>query len=102
MFSPSGANMDTRADFEQLTSSPELARFTRVLRELTGLGMAVYSADTTLSIAPLVRNKSPLCALIQSFPEGMRRCSACDRLHLAHAACVHRRRRLKSPLSVPA
>lgn len=78
--------MDIRADFEQLTSSPELARFTRVLNELTGLGMAVYSADTTLCLEPPMRNKSPLCALIQSFPEGDRRCRACDRQHLARAA----------------
>ena len=80
--------MEIRADFEQLTSSPELARFTRVLHELTGLGMAIYSADTTLSLAPPTRNKGSLCALIQSAPEGKRRCAACDRRHLARAACL--------------
>jgi AraC-like DNA-binding protein len=77
------------ADFELLAHSREFADFTSLLRQLTGLNMAINTPDvsrTLCSARPSADN--PLCTLIRSRPQGQAACNACDRLHHRRAAAA--------------
>lgn len=79
------------ADFELLAHSAEFAEFTRMLRQLTGLNMAINTPDvsrTHCSAKPSADN--PVCSLIRSRPQGQAACNACDRLHHRRAAAAGR------------
>jgi len=79
----------TPADFELLAHSREFAEFTSMLRQLTGLNMAINTPDvsrTHCSARPSADN--PLCTLIRSRPQGQAACNACDRLHHRRAAAA--------------
>ncbi len=66
-------------DFDVLAKSQEFAEFTRIIKNLTGLAMAINTPDVTKIHSSLKSNEgSSLCKLIQSMPEGLKRCHACD------------------------
>jgi AraC-like DNA-binding protein/ligand-binding sensor protein len=70
--------------FRHLSESQEFHEFTLILNRLAGVAMSLNTPDvTTICFSGL---SSPLCALIQSTPEGFRRCRVCDRRHHDRAA----------------
>lgn len=76
-----------------LAESAEIAEFAGLLRSLTGMKMALYGPDGVDSKAFFAsEGDNPLCRIIQSTPDGFRRCADCNRAHFAQA--VRRRRGL--------
>lgn|GEM_PF-878861 len=72
--------------FRQLLEAPEFARFALILKQLTGLSMALNTPNvgaSRLGISGDIGN--PLCAMIRGTAEGARRCEGCDRRHHARA-----------------
>ncbi len=72
--------------FRQLMGSPEFTRFALILKQLTGLSMALNTPDvgtTRLGVSGDIGN--PLCKMIRGTVEGARRCEGCDRTHHARA-----------------
>lgn len=72
--------MKRNIDFEHLAESHKFSEFTKLLAKLAGLDMALNSPEgiifRTLSS---LKSGSPLCRLIRGRPEGLRRCTNCDR-----------------------
>ena len=78
-------------DFDELANSPAFAEFSVILNKLTGLAMAINAPGVTkIHIVTKLRADSPLCALIQSKPEGESRCRACDRKFHQRAVSLKR------------
>jgi len=72
--------------FRQLLGSPEFTGFALILKRLTGLSMALNTPDVGITRLGVSRDKgNPLCNIIRSTQEGMRRCEGCDRRHHARA-----------------
>ena len=71
----------------KLSESPEFAEFAGILKQLTGLSMALNTpgVDTTCIGVP-GDTGNPVCHLIRNTVEGARRCKACDRRQHARAA----------------
>lgn len=78
---PSTAAPTTGDDFECLAASPEFARFSELLAQLTGVAMSLLSprGEYRLGYGDGMRN--PLCRIIRSSAKGERRCHACDLKH---------------------
>jgi len=75
------------SDFENLANSREMAGFTRILKNLTGVAMALNApgvAATRIHLAP--SDENGVCTLIKTCPEGIRRCHACNRRYQQRAA----------------
>ncbi len=72
--------------FRQLLRSPEFTGFALILKRLTGLSMALNTPDVGTSRLGLSGDMgNPLCKIIRSTQDGMRRCDGCDRRHHARA-----------------
>ena len=73
--------------FRKLSESPDFAEFAGILKQLTGLSMALNTpgVDTTCTGVP-GDTGNPVCLLIRNTVEGARRCEACDRRQHALAA----------------
>lgn len=72
--------------FRHLLESPEFVEFARILKQLTGLSMALNTPDVgTTSNGVPGDTGNPMCALIRNTVEGARRCEACDRHQHASA-----------------
>lgn len=66
--------------FRQLSESPEFAEFAHVLKQLTGLSMALNTPDVEATCIGVPGDTgNPVCRLIRSTADGARRCEACDR-----------------------
>jgi len=75
--------MNSNIDFEYLAKSEQFAEFTKLLKKLTGLVMALNSPEGIIHGTFGSRDGSPLCCLIRGSAEGLRRCTACDhRYHI--------------------
>lgn len=73
--------------FDLLVGSPEFAEFALILKQLTGLIMALNTPDVVTSCHGLPEDTgNPLCRLIRGTVEGLKRCTACDRREHARAA----------------
>lgn len=82
------ASPAANVDFDHLADSPEFAEFSSMLRELTGVVMAMNDPKSGQ-----IRRKfdketegNPVCRLILADDAGVRRCIACDRRHHLRAA----------------
>ncbi len=72
--------------FQTLLASPEFAEFARILKQLTGLSMALNTPDVGATGTGVPDDTgNPVCVLIRSTAEGARRCEACDRRYHARA-----------------
>lgn len=72
--------------FRQLANAPEFAEFALILKQLTGLSMALNTPDVATTCIGVPGDAgNPLCALIRSTREGARRCESCDRRQHARA-----------------
>ncbi|MHB9130022.1 MAG: PocR ligand-binding domain-containing protein [Armatimonadota bacterium] len=72
--------------FRHLLDSPEFVEFARILKQLTGLSMALNTPDVGTTGAGVPGDTgNPMCALIRDTVEGARRCEACDRHQHASA-----------------
>lgn len=80
--------LPVQSDFDYLTNSREFGEFTRVLIELTGLGMALNSPDKIGGGNPFLqgRRTNQVCRIIRDSAEGQKRCQVCDRHHCLLAA----------------
>jgi AraC-like DNA-binding protein len=73
--------------FGQLAESPEFREFALILKRLTGLQMALHTADESHYCIGVDGDPgNPLCTLIRSTTEGRRRCQACDLRYSIQAA----------------
>ena len=82
-----GTDHATDPDFEALAHSPVLAELAVLVRQLTGLRMALNTLEVTEIRLPRETGKgSPLCELVGATEQGYARCRACDRLHHGRAA----------------
>ena len=72
--------------FRYLLESPEFIEFAHMLKQLTGLSMALNTPDVGATGAGVPGDTgNPICLLIRSTAEGARRCEACDRRQHARA-----------------
>ena len=79
--------MNKERYYEYLLGSAEFAEFSSILERLTGLVMALNTPGVTkINSALPARKGNPVCALIRKSPEGLRRCSSCDRWQQGRAA----------------
>lgn len=75
--------------FRQLLTGPEFAEFALILKELTGLSMALNTPDVGVTCVGVPGDTgNALCRLIRGTGEGRRRCEACDRLQHARAGAA--------------
>ena len=80
-------SLAAHVDFDHLADSPEFAEFSAILKKLTGVVMALNEPESGH-----IRRKfdeeaegNPVCSLIIADSAGVRRCSACNRLHYLRA-----------------
>jgi len=90
---PTTAPLDLKASkpvgmfFQKLIRSPEFTEFAVILKQLTGLSMALNTPDVgTIQHGISSDGGNPLCAMIRGTSEGARRCEGCDRRYHALAA----------------
>lgn len=75
--------------FDLLVGSPAFAEYALILKQLTGLTMALNTPDVVTSCHGVADDTgNPLCRLIRGTTEGFERCNACDRREQARAASV--------------
>lgn len=75
--------------FRQLLEAPEFAEFAMILKQLTGLSMALNTPDVaTTGIGVPGDTGSLICGMIRRTVEGARRCEACDRRQHAQAGAA--------------
>jgi len=73
--------------FRHLAESPEFAEFALILQRLTGLAMALNTPGATSAMTGVPKEPgNRLCLIIRNTPEGLRRCSECDRKFQAKSA----------------
>ena len=75
----------TNIDFDHMAGSPDLAEFTAILHELTGLTMGLRSEIGIVRRTIAEAEWNPVCRLIRADPVGLRRCLACNQRHQSRA-----------------
>lgn len=81
----------TTIDFDVLSHSREFAEFSIIIKNLTGLAMAINTPDAAKTKGSFIKTQnSPLCKLITSKPEGLARCNECNRKFYSRAAGLGR------------
>lgn len=78
-------------DFDVLSKSREFAEFSTIIKNLTGLAMAINTPGVTKTHSLIRKTENnPLCTHIRSTPEGGARCEACDRRFQSRSAVLGR------------
>jgi AraC-like DNA-binding protein len=68
-----------------MAESPDLAEFTAILHELTGLTMGLRSESGVVRRKIAETEWNPICRLIRADSVGLRRCLACNQRHQSRA-----------------